>query len=264
MIAMNGYLEGDGGLQTSITTDPTLETWPKATIVAPHPPTSPGGDPFFALCFFRERVCTKARAHTHTRADAHTHTHTHTHTGFRDPARAIEVPPGSGQWYVAVGGGNATGAQVLLFHSNNASLSSFSPPTVLYYTPTSFATGDQVRMFECPDFFALGDKYVVFTSVEGDTQWLVGTLRQENDTVGRASKSRERQGAAAALTFVPEKAGWSDQGIDYYAAKTGAPAVGLTAASRRLLWAFNGWGGGVTAPACGRFMLLPRELNVRV
>jgi hypothetical protein len=27
MVAMNGYLEGTGGLQTSVTTDPLLETW---------------------------------------------------------------------------------------------------------------------------------------------------------------------------------------------------------------------------------------------
>ncbi len=51
IIAMNGYLEGGGGLQTSVTTDPKLETWPNATIVAPHPKGSTGGfrDPARAI-----------------------------------------------------------------------------------------------------------------------------------------------------------------------------------------------------------------------
>eukprot|EP01052_Picozoa_sp_SAG31_P059211 SAG31_NODE_18538_length_632_cov_1.536585_1_plen_40_part_01 len=40
---MNGLLEGNAGLQTSTTTDPKLETWPKARVVAPHPAGSSGG-----------------------------------------------------------------------------------------------------------------------------------------------------------------------------------------------------------------------------
>ena len=51
MIAMNGYLEGSGGLQTSATNDTTLQTWPPAQIVAPHPKGETGGfrDPARAL-----------------------------------------------------------------------------------------------------------------------------------------------------------------------------------------------------------------------
>ena len=103
-------------------------------------------------------------------------------------------------------------------------------------------------MFECPDVFALGDKVVVLMSVEGDTQWLVGEVQAG---VGGSSPS-----------FVPETGGNSDQGVDYYAAKTGAPAE-LTPGCRRLLFAFNGWGGGVTQHSCGRYNIIPRELTLQ-
>ena len=62
-------------------------------------------------------------------------------------------------------------------------------------------------MFECPDVFMLGGRTVVLTSVEGDTQWMVGTVQP-----------------GASPSFVPSTGGYSDQGVDYYAAKTGAPA----------------------------------------
>ena len=106
-IAMNGYLEGNGGLQTSHTANQTLETWPNATIVAPHPIGSSGG--------------------------------------FRDPARAIEI---GGSWYVGVGSGAKTGAQVLFFKAADGSLSKFAKPTPLYETAKSFVTNNSVSMFE--------------------------------------------------------------------------------------------------------------------
>jgi sucrose-6-phosphate hydrolase SacC (GH32 family) len=95
--------------------------------------------------------------------------------------------------------------------------------------------------------FALGDKHVVLTSVEGDTQWMVGTIVA---------------GGGGAPSFKPETGGYSDQGVDYYAAKTGGPAK-LEPGSRRLLFAFNGWGGGVTEGTCGRYDVIPRELTLR-
>lgn len=87
------------------------------------------------------------------------------------------------------------------------------------------------------------------TSVEGDTQWLVGTI------VGGGAED-------APPSFTPETGGNSDQGVDYYAAKTGGPTV-LSPDSRRLLFAFNGWGGGVTSGPCGRYDIIPRELTLR-
>jgi sucrose-6-phosphate hydrolase SacC (GH32 family) len=211
-----GYLEGNGGLQTTVTLDPKLETWPNATIVAPHPSAAKGG--------------------------------------FRDPARALNV---EGSWYVGVGSGATGGAQVLFFKATNGSLSKFEAPFPLYKTSRSFVSNNSVGMFECPDVFKLNGKYVVLTSVEGDTQWLVGTIATNTAAAVAAGGVVEQQ-----LSFTPETGGYSDQGVDYYAAKTGAPAV-LKDDSRRLLFAFNGWGGGVTSKACGRYDIIPRELTVK-
>ena len=207
-IAMNGLLEGNGGLQASSTTDPTLQVWPQAKVVAAHPPSATGG--------------------------------------FRDPARALDI---NGTWYVPVGSSSHGKAQVLFFPDTSAgNLTSFAHPVPLYETDVSFVTGNKVSMFECPDVFALGDKVVVLMSVEGDTQWLVGRV--------------QGGGSASPPSFVPETGGNSDQGVDYYAAKTGAPAQ-LTPGCRRLLFAFNGWGGGVTQHSCGRYNIIPRELTLR-
>eukprot|EP01044_Picomonas_judraskeda_P019000 COSAG03_NODE_3902_length_1766_cov_5.622675_2_plen_247_part_00 len=69
-------------------------------------------------------------------------------------------------------------------------------------------------------------------------------------------------GNGGAPSFLPETGGYSDQGVDYYAAKTGGPAK-LEPGSRRLLFAFNGWGGGVTEGTCGRYDVIPRELSLK-
>lgn len=103
------------------------------------------------------------------------------------------------------------------------------------------------RVLVLQNRFALGDKYVVFASVEGDTQWMVGNIIA---------------GKHGTPSFIPETGGYSDQGVDYYAAKTGAPTK-IQPGSRRLLFAFNGWGGGVTESTCGRFDVIPRELKVK-
>lgn len=98
-----------------------------------------------------------------------------------------------------------------------------TPPTLPLFT-----TGDAVSMFECPDVFELDGKIVVFTSVEGDTQWLVSHI---TNTSGR-------------MNFQPEGGGNLEQGVEFYAAKS--PAI-ITPShmserfrSRRLVFAFNG------------------------
>jgi sucrose-6-phosphate hydrolase SacC (GH32 family) len=162
--------------------------------------------------------------------------------GFWDPARALEM---GGTWYVAVGSGSPAGAQVLLLEATNASLTSFSKATQLYGSGRSFVSNNSIHRFECPDVFQLGGKHVVMTSVEGGTQWMVGTIT-DGDTPA----------------FVPETGGYADEGHDFYAGRTGAPAQ-LTSTSRRLLFGFNGWIGGVTGGACGRYQIIPRELEMK-
>eukprot|EP01047_Picozoa_sp_COSAG01_P013321 COSAG01_NODE_622_length_14779_cov_69.589305_1_plen_736_part_10 len=169
IIAMNGYLEGRAGLQATHTNDTKLETWPRARIVAPHPPSSKGG--------------------------------------FRDPARAISI---GDRWFVAVGSGTGTRAQVLFFEATNSSLSAFEAPRELYGTTHSFVSNNKIVMFECPDVFKLGQQHtVVLTSVEGNTQWMVGST-----TSGQLS---------GGPTFVPNTGGYSDQGLDYYGAQQLCP-----------------------------------------
>eukprot|EP01043_Picozoa_sp_COSAG02_P042640 COSAG02_NODE_3641_length_6437_cov_237.157936_1_plen_434_part_10 len=205
MVAMTNYLEPDR-LQTSCTSDSVkLETWPKPAIFAPSP-------------VFGSKI------------------------GFWDPTRAFEI---SDKWFVGVGSGDAAGAQVLLLEATNASLNSFSKPIQLYGARRSFVSNTSISRYECPDIFYLGGKYVVMTSVEGGTQWMVGTILN-----------------GSTPTFIPETGGYADQGDDFYAGRTGAPAQ-LTTSSRRLMFGFNGWGGGVTNGACGRYQIIPRELTVK-
>jgi hypothetical protein len=162
---------------------------------------------------------------------------------------------GTGSWFVAVGSAGAAGAEILWFEATNGSLSDFKASYPLYQTNKSFVTGNHVDMFECPDVFELGGKVVVFTSVEGDTQWLVGDIKSEPGAANSASPR---------MRFVPHQGGMLDQGVDFYAAKSGAPATLLPRGrSRRLSFAFNGWGGGSTQGiGCGRYLLIPRELSI--
>ncbi|MGC1451699.1 MAG: GH32 C-terminal domain-containing protein, partial [Candidatus Sulfotelmatobacter sp.] len=92
-------------------------------------------------------------------------------------------------------------------------------------------TGD---MWECPDFFPLGNKHVLLISTMGKVRWKVGTYANQR--------------------FTPEKEGVVDWGA-YYAAKTM-----LDADSNRVLWGWitetrpdadlvaAGWAGAMSLP----------------
>ncbi len=91
-------------------------------------------------------------------------------------------------------------------------------------------------MWECPDFFPLGEKHVLIYTTEYITYWEVGTF--------------DRQ----ALQFHSERKGFLDHGA-YYAPKTMLDDKG-----RRLLWGWvqenrprdevqaAGWSGAVSLP----------------
>ncbi|ACO33008.1 MAG TPA: glycoside hydrolase family 32 protein [Acidobacterium sp.] len=162
-------------------------------------------------------------------------------TGFRDPS-----PWRSGEWwYLAVGSGNAhTGGDVLLYRSRDLrhwqylhKLVSGEQSAKGAINPV--ANGD---MWECPDFFPLGEKHVLIYSSRGGVHWQTGTLDKE------------------AMRFHPEKTGILDYGA-FYAAKTQLDQQG-----NRILW---GWipeqrpAAEYSAAGWAGMMSLPRVLRMQ-
>jgi len=127
-------------------------------------------------------------------------------TGFRDPCAWRE---GDG-WCMAVGSGlRDRGGAALLYASRGPGLADWE-----YLHP--LCVGDKAatgEMWECPDFFPLGDAHVLLVSVLGTTLYFSGTY--------------------ADLSFAPAVPGNTDFGGHFYAAKTLLDDRG-----RRILW---GW-----------------------
>jgi beta-fructofuranosidase len=156
-------------------------------------------------------------------------------TGFRDPC-----PWKDGDtWYLGVGSGfTKVGGAVLLYTSTDGRNWTYLHPLAQGKwngsTKTNpVATGE---MWECPDFFPLGDKHVLLYSTEGMVYW----------EVGRFDKSD--------LRFHSETTGLLDHG-SYYAMKSMVDAKG-----RRILWGWvqetrtpdecraAGWAGAMALP----------------
>ena len=135
-------------------------------------------------------------------------------TGFRDPFLWRQT----NSWLMGVGSGErGVGGQVLLYRS--ADLREWHP------LPHPLASGkrnskqtadpvDSAEMWECPDFFPLGKKNLLFYSTERKVFWQSGELDPKE------------------LIFHPQKSGLLDYG-DFY-----APKSQLAADNRRILW---GW-----------------------
>ena len=122
-------------------------------------------------------------------------------TGFRDPCAWKE----GDTWYVIIGSGiEGVGGTSLLYKSSDLIHWEYMHP--LYECDAAH------KMHECPDFFPLGDKYVLITSPYDGTHWDVGTYADHK--------------------FTPEVHGKIDWG-NYYAAKTMVDERG-----RRIIW---GW-----------------------
>lgn len=137
--------------------------------------------------------------------------------GFRDPSpwRVGE------EWYLALGSGTRDrGGAVLLYRSRDLRRWEFLH--VLAERAESIAVPlakpDVNEVWECPDFFALGEgaarRHVLIYSTNGRSYWMSGRLDE------------------ATMRFAPEQAGVLDYGA-YYASKTQRDATG-----RRILW---GW-----------------------
>ncbi|HEX3985315.1 MAG TPA: glycoside hydrolase family 32 protein, partial [Acidobacteriaceae bacterium] len=121
-------------------------------------------------------------------------------TGFRDPA-----PWRQGDlWYTAIGSGiRGKGGTILLYRSSDLYHWDYLHP--LYQGSGSGHAAanpvDSGDMWECPDFFPLGDRHVLIHSTGGKAYWQSGVLDTET------------------MLFHPERSGLLDCGA-YYAPKT--------------------------------------------
>ncbi len=137
--------------------------------------------------------------------------------GFRDPS-----PWRQGEWwYLTLAmGTRERGGGVLLYRSRD--LRQWEFLHILAERKGSIAVplekSDANEVWECPEFFALGEgsarRHVLIYSTNGKAYWLSGRLDE------------------AAMRFAPEQSGVLDYG-SYYAPKTQVDATG-----RRILW---GW-----------------------
>jgi len=154
-------------------------------------------------------------------------------TGFRDPALWREGE----NWMLVLGSGvRRKGGMVLLYTSTDLRHWTYLHP-LIEGSPTRSASVNPVdtgEMWECPDFFPLGNKHVLLISTMGKVRWKVGAYANQR--------------------FTPEKEGVVDWG-SYYAAKTMLDADG-----RRILWGWipearpdedlisAGWAGAMSLP----------------
>jgi sucrose-6-phosphate hydrolase SacC (GH32 family) len=114
-------------------------------------------------------------------------------SGFRDPK--VFWDPIDNTWKMVVGSGDATSGKVQLFVSTNpigAGQVSWNYVGVLYEGDGSSGT-----MWECPNFFPIGDKWVLFYGGNSVGWYHVGTYNGTN--------------------FISEKMGLADAGPDSYA-----------------------------------------------
>jgi beta-fructofuranosidase len=156
-------------------------------------------------------------------------------TGFRDPFSWKD----GDTWYVGVGSGfPQTGGAVLLYRSvDTLNWEYLHPLAQGTWNGQSFSNPvPSGEMWECPDFFPLGDKHVLLYSTEYTTRWEVGTYDKLN------------------LRFHSEKRGLLDHGAYY------APRSMSDGNNRRILWGWvqetrsrtdieqAGWSGSISLP----------------
>jgi beta-fructofuranosidase len=135
-------------------------------------------------------------------------------TGFRDPCPWKEADG----WYLGVGSGErGKGGCVLLYRSQDLRHWEYLHKLVEGKPNGRQAANpcDSGEMWECPDFFPLGNKHCLIYSTENKVLWTTGHYD------------------ATAHIYMPERSGVLDHGAAYYAPKSfSAPG------ERRVLW---GW-----------------------
>ncbi len=147
---------------------------------------------------------------------------------FRDPCPWRE----DDGWYMVIGSGvEGVGGRALLYRSQDLMDWEYLHPLC---EGVEAETG---AMWECPDFFALGDRHVL----------LISTLGEQLYFIGEYDRRTHR--------FIPESEGRIGGGICYYAAKSYADGDG-----RRILWGWlrerrdrdaqiaAGWSGAMSLP----------------
>lgn len=123
-------------------------------------------------------------------------------------------------------------AVVLIYEAENPALTKWKYRGVLYQIPDA-----EARTAECPNFFKLGDEWVLFVSPYGKVQYYVGAFDAET------------------CRFVPRARGLLDHGPNLY-----APNTMLVPDGRRLVWGWvNGFPSGRGWNGC---LSLPRELSI--
>jgi beta-fructofuranosidase len=155
--------------------------------------------------------------------------------GFRDPFAWKD----GDVWYAGVGSGfPQLGGNVLLYRSSDARHFEYLHPLAQgAWNGKSFTNPvGSGEMWECPDFFPLGNKHALIYSTEYITYWEVGTFDPKE------------------VRFHSERKGFLDHGA-YYAPKTMIDGKG-----RRLLWGWiqerrsaeaiqaAGWSGAISLP----------------
>lgn len=171
-------------------------------------------------------------------------------TGFRDPCLWRDGK----SWYMGIGSGQKeVGGQVLLYKSSDLRRWEYLHPLASghWSEKPNVNLVDSGEMWECPDFFALGGKHVLFYSTEGKVIWEVGELDPKE------------------LRFRAQKRGQLDYG-SYY-----APKSQLDARGNRILWGWipesrperefsaAGWAGCMSLPRILSVNEKTSELEIR-
>jgi beta-fructofuranosidase len=142
-----------------------------------------------------------------------------------------------GKWTFMVLGGNLNQAKggeavVNIYEAENPGLTEWKYRGILFQIP-----GAQARTAECPNFFKLGDRWVLFVSPYGKVQYFVGNFD------------------AASCRFRPRTNGILDVGPNFY-----APNTMLVPDGRRIVWGWiNGFPGGHGWNGC---LSVPRVLSL--
>jgi len=123
-------------------------------------------------------------------------------------------------------------AVVTIYEAENRELTQWKYRGVLFQLPDA-----EARTAECPNFFKLGDEWVLFVSPYGRVQYFVGAFDAET------------------CRFRPRTRGLLDHGPHFY-----APNTMLLPKGRRLVWGWvNGFPNGRGWNGC---LSLPRELSI--
>jgi len=149
---------------------------------------------------------------------------------FRDP-KVTEI---DGTYYMVTGTGNADGGWVLLFASENL--------LDWEYRGVLFGGEEYGPCIECPDFFKLGDKYVLMFSKIGEAQ------RASHFLVGDFVDGK----------LVNYRISWPEIGPDFYAPQT------FSDGSRRILigWMYNWQKKAPEGCPFAGALTIPRELTL--